>query len=166
MGCKMTKRLTVKELATAVLGGDKGEALLSLTRQIDHWTVTGIYEAVDAGPGDVHVGRGKPRRYPPKALYWTALFYHLARRGALVVNMRSVAHSLTRPKNRVLVERAMQGKRPSGFMVLSFDKSLTIQYCVGELSIDSLGPSGSFFDLTRIFDSVRDAARRAENAAA
>ena len=160
----MAKTFTVKQLAQAVLPGAKAEATDSLTRQIDHWTLTGLYDLADAGPVEVHVGRGKPRRYPAIALYWTALLYHMAGRGLLVLNMKQAMGALGRwEKKAPFVDDLINGAGRDAFLVMSYGESLTYQYCSGSLAKAKLDLSGSYFNLSKIFGSVRGVARKAED---
>lgn len=164
----MAKTFTVKRLAQAVLPGAPAEATDSLMRQIDHWTLTGLYELADAGPAEVHVGRGKPRRYPAKALYWTALLHHMAGRGLLVLNMKQAMGTLgRREKKAPFVDGVINGDGPDAFLVMSSTpRALSYQYCSGSLGKAELGLSGSYFNLTKIFGSVREAVRKAKVTAA
>ena len=164
----MAKTFTVKRLAQAVLPGTHDETTDSLMRQIDHWTLTGLYEILGAGPAEVHVGRGKPRQYPPLALFWTALLYHMARRGLLVLNMKQALQSLRKwdTKGDPAIGDAMWGKGPDVFLVMSHSPlALSYGLYVGDLTKADLGVSGSYFNLTKIFDPVRSFVREAEAAA-
>ncbi len=161
----MAQTFTVKGLAQRVLPGADAEATDSLMRQIDHWTLTGLYKLADVGPAEVHVGRGKPRRYPARAVYWTALLYHMAGRGLLVSNMKQAIGTLGRwEKKTPFLDNAINGAGHDAFLMMSYGEWLTSSLCWGSLATAELGLSGSYFNLTKIFGSVHDAVSKADAA--
>ena len=160
----MAKTFTVKQLAQEVLPGTHAESTDSLMRQIDHWTLTGLYEILGAEPAEVHVGRGKPRQYPAIALFWTALLYHMAGRGLLVLNMKQALQSLRKwdAEGDPAIGNAMWGNGPDVFLMMSHGRVLTYSLSVGKLAKADLAVSGSYFNLTKIFDPVRWFVQEAE----
>ena len=162
----MAKTFTVKQLARAVLPGADVEATDSLMRQIDHWTLTRLYELANVGPAEVHVGRGKPRRYPAKAVYWTALLHHMAGRGLLVLNMKQAMGTLGRwEKKAPFLDGVINGSGRDAFLLMSYGAALSYSFCLGSLAKAEMGLSGSYFNLTKIFASVHKAASKADTAA-
>jgi hypothetical protein len=161
----MMKTFTVRRLAQEVLPDSDAERVDALMRQIDHWTLTGLYEILGAGPADVHVGRGKPRQYPAEALFWTALLYHMAGRGLLVLNMKQALQSLRKldEKGDPAIGDAMSGKGPDVFLLMAHSRlALSYSLSVGSLAKADLGFSGTYFNLTQIFDPVRGLVRGAK----
>ena len=67
----MARMFTVKRLAQAVLPGADKEATDSLMRQIDHWTLTGLYEVGDAASAlsAACIISARTRRRPPRCTY-------------------------------------------------------------------------------------------------
>ena len=107
----MTETLTLKQLVQHVAPVYFTPAeLKTLARQIQHWTVCGLFDQAGVSIPDKHVGRGRARRYPKKAVFWCALFRALNRYGGAPDEIAKFLREL-RP-HAAKVKRAMKGDGP------------------------------------------------------
>ena len=136
--------------------------LKTLARQIQHWTVCGLFDQARINIPDKHVGRGRARRYPKKAVFWCALFRAMSRYGMAPDEMARMLRDILR--RAADVKRAMEGDGPD-VVVLMEDMAIhedpwmvgyNLRVVTDPIALSGKGKSaGRYFNLTEIFRQVR-----------
>ena len=155
--------LPLKELARAVAGTKNSTLVSTVTRQIQHWTSTGLLDRV--GLKQKSVGRGRVRKYPREMVYWCALLHALAQTGYTNSDMEEVLKHLSRGAERKLVAQAMAGRGLDVYLVFysppsnlkkSYPALQQLELFKGSVTLKSEWVFGSFVNLSAIFATVHD----------
>ncbi len=159
----MPETLTLKQLVQHVAPVYFTPAeLKTLARQIQHWTVCGLFDQAGVSIPDKHVGRGRARRYPKKAVFWCALFRALNRYGGAPDEIAKFLREL-RPY-AAKVKRAMEGDGPDVIALMEdaatgdpmMVEAYNFQVFTDPVELSGKGQlAGRFFNLTEIFKAVR-----------
>ena len=162
----MPETLTLKQLVQHVAPVYFTQAeTKTLARQIQHWTVCGLFDQAGVSIPDKHVGRGRSRRYPNNAIFWCAFFRAMTGYGMAPDKMANTLRGIL--PRAADVKRAMNGDGPDVVVIME-DKAIhqdpwMVGYSlrVGTVGTDPISLSskgnlaGRFFNLTEIFRQVR-----------
>ncbi len=160
---EMPETLTLKQLVQHVAPVYFTQAeLKTLARQIQHWTVCGLFDQAGVSIPDKHVGRGRSRRYPKNAIFWCAFFRAMSRYGMAPDEMANTLRDIL--PRAADVKRAMEGDGLD-VVVLREDMAIhqdplmvgySLRVDTDPISVSSKGNlAGRFFNLTEIFKAVR-----------
>ena len=169
----MASQLTLKPMARRISSSSDPKEVARVLRKIQHWTNAGLFEVIESLQSVKYVGRGRARRYMPDAVYWGALFLVMAEQGASLNDMLTTVNTIIIKQKRWqrggepdLVEQALRGEGPTVFLIQT-DPIIDPSYPDGpaledwdittdEIAFKSGWISGRFFNLTSIFERVRE----------
>ena len=151
--------MTLKQLVQRIAPGARPVVSRALARQIQHWTVCGLFDSAGVPIEEKHVGRGRARRYPDRAAYWGALFWTMSKYGMPPDKMERALQGLNdKPE---MVEQAIAGTPPNVMLLIS-DYGAPEPWSVtghvlarGPLTIKGTSLAGTHFNLTAIFGSIK-----------
>lgn len=103
----MNDTLSVSEIAARVARRERPGDEARLTRQIRHWTMTGVLAPI----GEAFTGTGRHRRYSEETVYVVAVLAEIAGLGVSITGLKAASDRLYQNVNSPLWRTAKKGDR-------------------------------------------------------
>ena len=163
---------SLSELASCVAETADAYERKSVARQLQHWTDNDLFKIAGLDLGDLNVGRGGVRRYPPEVIPWCVLMYELARVGLAVAIIAQVVtwvrlHELASEKfghADLFAEAVAGGDTPVMLKVVFMRhagpdrprvETVKAELIAGPVTLDEAWGSGVVINLTRAMERTR-----------